>query len=265
MGLTIYYGMKTKADADSARGLVERMYERIAKLPWDELTEVYEVDPPDGKYAFEKEEADRFKPGTEYLPRKRADGEEELVEVPSLHVIYFVARVRGAESARFGLASHPPVVVHRANAIERAADGSVTTHIGAGEAVEVPTRLRGWYTWGDFCKTQYAANPKLGGEKNFLRAHLTLFRAVDICKRLGLKTRIRDDAKYCKHGSVAKLLESLRWHNELLAGFVGSLSDVLGKSEGAMVAPIKDRPDFEHLEARGVAKMKKRGKAKRKK
>src|SRR5437899_6118776 len=146
MGVTIYYGMKTKADADAARGLAGRMYQAVAKLPWDEVSEVFEIDPPDGKYAFEKEEADRFKPGREYLPRKRADGEEELVEVPSLHVIYFVARVEGAESAKCGLASHPPVVVHREDVIERTADRSKTTQIGAGEAVEVATRLRGGQT-----------------------------------------------------------------------------------------------------------------------
>lgn len=46
MGLTIYYGMKTKAEADAARKLVARMYKRIAKLPWDEVTEVFEIDPP---------------------------------------------------------------------------------------------------------------------------------------------------------------------------------------------------------------------------
>jgi hypothetical protein len=262
MGLTVYYGMKTRADANAARRMVARMYQRIRKLAWDEVSEVLEIDPPDGKYVFEKKEADRFKPGGEYLPRKRADGEEELVEVPSLHVIYFVARIEGAESAMFGLASHPPVVVHRAAVIERGANGCEMKHIGAGEAVEVPTRLRGWYSWRSFCKTQYAANPKLGGEEHFLRAHLSLFEAMDICKKLGLKTWIRDDARYHKHRSVEKLLESLRWHDELVAGFVGALGDRLGKREGAIVAPIKDRPDFEHLEARGMREIRRRARGK---
>ena len=61
------------------------------------------------------------------------------------------------------------------------------------------------------------------------------------------------------------MLESLRWHNELVGGFVGSLSDALGESEGGIIAPIKDRADFEHLEARGIDKMRKRAKEKRKK
>src|ERR1041385_1304902 len=105
MGLTIYYSFKTKASAESARDIVARMHEAISKLPWDKVSKVFEIDPPDGKYTFQKEEADHFKFGTEYLNRTRADGEKELVEVPSLHVMFFAASVEGAESARFGLAS----------------------------------------------------------------------------------------------------------------------------------------------------------------
>jgi hypothetical protein len=260
MGLTIYYGMKTKSGADGARKLVARMYKRIAKLPWDKITEVFEIDPPDGTYLFKKERAGRFKPGDEYLTRKREDGgEDEIVDVPSLHVMYFHARVEGAETASFGLASHPPVVVHRASVVERDADGRKTVRMGAGEAVEVPTRLRGWYTWRAFCKTQYAANPKLGGEKNFLRAHLSVFRAMEICRELGLRTWIRDDGKFQKHRSVEKLLESLRFHDDLVAGFVGRLGDVIaGAGHEGFVAPIKDRADFEHLEAKGAERLRRR-------
>jgi len=153
MGLTIYYGMKTKCDADAARKLVSGMHKRVAKLPWDTVSEAFEIDPPDGKHVFEKKAADRFKPGEEYLTRKRDDGEDEIVDVPSLHVMYFNAHVNGAETASFGLASHPPVVVHRTDVVERDAEGHKTVRMGAGEAVEVPTRLRGWYTWRSFCKT----------------------------------------------------------------------------------------------------------------
>lgn len=259
MGLTLYYGMKAKFDADAARKTVARMYKRIARLPWDEVTEVFEIDPPDGKYEFKKEEADRLKPGWEYLTRKRDDGKEEFVRVPSLHVICFNAHINGAETASFGLASHPPVVVHRADVVEHDERGIETVRIGAGEAIEMPTRLRGWYSWRNFCKTQYASNPKLGGEKNFLRAHLTVFGAMDICKKLGLRTWIRDDGKYHKHKSVEKLLKSLRVHDEIVAGFVGAFGDALGQGR-SIVAPIKERPDFEHLEARGMEILTKRRK-----
>jgi hypothetical protein len=43
----------------------------------------------------------------------------------------------------------------------------------------------------------------------------------------------------------------------MIAGFDGRLSDALG-DRNKVVAPIRDRPDFEHREARGVAREKKR-------
>lgn len=107
------------------------------------------------------------------------------------------------------------------------------------------------------------ANPKLGGTQNFLRAHLSVFDAMDICKELGLKIWIRDDGKFQKHRSVERLLASLQFHDELVAGVVGRLGDAMaGAGHKGFVAPIKDRPDFEHLEAKGAERLR-RGRKKR--
>ena len=77
-----------------------------------------------------------------------------------------------------------------------------------------------------------------------------LFKMIDKCKSLGMTTNITDDANYWKHRSVERLLaESERW-DELIAGFAGRMSDRLG-DEIEIAAPIKQRADFEHLEARG--------------
>jgi hypothetical protein len=114
MGLSIYYRMKIKTDAAGARRLVRRLHRFVAKLPFDHVSEVEEYDPPDGRYAFPRGKADpHWKPGTAYLHRKRSDGRPEHVHVPPLHVVCFHANLRGAETASFGLASHPPVVIHR--------------------------------------------------------------------------------------------------------------------------------------------------------
>jgi hypothetical protein len=155
-------------------------------------------------------------------------------------------------------------VVHREEAITRDEHGQIRQR-DAGAAIEYPTRLRGWYSWSNFVKTQYAGNPKYGGPKNFLRAHLSVFRVVELAKKLGLKTHIRDDGGYWKHHDKTKLLISLQQHDELIAGFTGRLTDVVGNAPGAIVAPIKDRPDFEHLEARGDKSLRDVGKRKRRK
>jgi hypothetical protein len=227
------------------------------KLPFDDVTEIYEQDSPDGESKFISYAHD-FRQGDLCLPRKRADGEEEIVHVPARHALFFLVRVEGAESASIGLASHPPVVLHREDIIKRRKDGSERERIlGRGNPIEFPTRRRGYYSWHSFCKTQYAGNPKLGGEANFLKAHLSLIELLDQFQVAGVKVRIRDDTRYAQHRDVDRLLRSLRKWDAIIARFVGKLGDMLGDQAGPLVAPIKERPDFEHLEAKGIRVLKK--------
>ena len=72
-----------------------------------------------------------------------------------------------------------------------------------------------------------------------------------------MNVRIRDDSRYAKHRDVDRLLRSLRSWDATVASVVGSLGDALGGVSGALIAPIKDRPDFEHLEAKGIDILKK--------
>lgn len=257
MGLTIHYEWKTKADGTAARRMVRKFRTLALKLPFDTVSEIYEQDSPDGKTMFIPYEHS-FRQGDLYLSRKRADNEEELVHVPALHAVFFVVHIEGAETATIGLANHPPVVHHREDVIERDENGRDCGRIiGQGDPIEFPTRRRGYYSWHSFCKTQYAANPKLGGEANFLKAHLTLIELFDQIQATGVKLQIRDDSKYARHRNVDRLLRSLREWNAVIANVVGKVSDALSDKPGAVVAPIKDRPDFEHLEAKGIDVLKK--------
>lgn len=263
MGLTLYYDWKTRADFTSARRMIAKFRTLANKLPFDEVSEIYEQDPPDGEPRYELYE-DRFRRGDLYLTRKRADGLEEVVHVPAQHAVFFQVYVRGAETASIGLASHPPVVVHREDVIERAPDGAERGRLcGQGDPIEFPTRRRGYYSWHSFCKTQYAGNPKLGGEANFLKAHLSLVELLDELQQVGVKARIRDDSGYAKHRDVDRLLRSLREWDAIIARVVGKLSDTIGDERGAFIAPIMERPDFEHLEARGIDVLQKLAKRQR--
>jgi len=49
----------------------------------------------------------------------------------------------------------------------------------------------------------------------------------------------------------------LRDSDAIVATFAGSIGDALGDKSGALIAPIMDRPDFEHLEAKESACLKK--------
>lgn len=257
MGLTVYYDWKTRADPQSARLAIDQFHALALELPFDEISEIHEQDPPDGKSTFAIYDHP-YRQGDLYLPRRRADGAEESVHVPALHALFFVVRVEGAESAPIGLASHPPVILHREDVVERNEDGSVRERlIGGGDPIEFPTRRRGCYSWHSYCKTQYAGNPKLGGEANFLKAHLSLIELLDQIQAAGVKVRIRDDSRYAKHRDVDRLLRSLRDWDAIVASFAGTLGDALGDESGRLIAPIKDRPDFEHLEAKGIDVLKK--------
>jgi hypothetical protein len=257
MGLTVHYEWKTKSDLPSARRLIAKFRSLALKLPFDEVSEIFEQDPPDGKMEFLPYEHS-FRRGGLYRSRKRADGAHELVDVPALHAVFFNVYVKGAETAAIGLASHPPVVLHREDIIERDDSGKDRGRlIGQGDPIEFPTRRRGYYSWHSFCKTQYAGNPKLGGEANFLKAHLSLIELLDQIDATGVKVRIRDDARYAKHRNVDRLLRSLRDWDAVVARVAGAFGDALGSESGAVMAPIKARPDFEHLEAKGIAVLKK--------
>jgi hypothetical protein len=232
--------------------MIETFHATALELPFDEVSEIHEQDPPDGKPAFATYDHS-FRQGDLYLPRRREDGADETVRVPALHALFFVVHVQGAESASIGLASHPPVVVHREDVLERNEDGSIRGRmLGQGDPIEFPTRRRGYYSWHSFCKTQYAGNPKLGGEANFLRAHLSLIELLDQIHATGVKVRIRDDSRYAKHRDVDRLLGELRNWDAIVANFVGRLGDALGGESELLLAPIKQRPDFEHLEAKGI-------------
>jgi hypothetical protein len=252
MGLTVYYDWKTKADMLSARRMIAKFRALARKLSFDEVTEIREQNPPDGKSFFVPYNHS-YRQGDLYLTRRRGDGDQEIVHVPAMHALFFNVYVQGAESATIGLASHPPVVLHREDVIQRTRDGSERGRIlGQGDPVEFPTRRRGYYSWHSFCKTQYAANPKIGGEANFLKAHLSLIELLDRIQATGVKVRIRDDSRYAKHRDVNRLLRSLRDWDAIVANVVGKLGDALGDNSGLMIAPIKERPDFEHLEANGI-------------
>jgi hypothetical protein len=257
MGLTVYYNWKTKADVPTARRMIVKFHGIARNLPFDEVSEIYEQDPPEGKTAFLLYES-TFRQGGLYLSRTRKDGERELVHIPPLHAVFFSARTEGGESSLIGLASHPPVVVHREDVIERNTDGSERGRmLGLGDPVEFPTRRRGYYSWQSSCKTQYAGDPKLGGEANFLKAHLSLIELLDQIELAGVKPDLRDDTGFAKHRDVDRLLRNLRKWDAIIANVAGRLSDALADQSASLIAPIKDRPDFEHLEAKGIGILRK--------
>jgi hypothetical protein len=72
MGLTVYYDWKTKTDLPSARRMIAKLRAIALKLPFDEVSEIREQDPLDGKSAFRQYDHS-FRQGGLYLSRTAWD------------------------------------------------------------------------------------------------------------------------------------------------------------------------------------------------
>lgn len=143
------------------------------------------------------------------------------------------------------------------------------------ETRKIPTNIEGW-SGGSFCKTQYASSPECGGVPNFLKCHISLITLLERMAKLSdLNVKIEDEGHYgpatysddyreadaagrkrtyVRHKgeySPASLIKEVADYNEMIAGFFGGLSDVLGNSGLQLEAPIKDYSNFEQLEFRG--------------
>jgi hypothetical protein len=84
----------------------------------------------------------------------------------------------GCEEANFGLALYP-----------------ATLDV---EGKRRRTGLGGW-SWASFCKTQYAAGPKVGGVggvANFLKCHLAVIELLDAAKAIGFAVEVVDEGDY---------------------------------------------------------------------
>jgi hypothetical protein len=142
---------------------------------------------------------------------------------PTRLIAFRIEPAAGSESAEFGLARYP--------------------------------RRAGW-SWKSFCKTQYASAPQHGGAANFLRCHVGLVKLLDAAAKLGLTVKAVDESEYWKNRDGEALVREIGRWNELIAGVGGKLKDAQGS--GQVMGPIFEFPNFEHLEARGAARRRKR-------
>ncbi len=88
-----------------------------------------------------------------------------------------------------------------------------------------------------------------------MRCHLGLVKLLDFAKEIGILDRVSDDGRYWETRSVDVLLQNLRKSDSLVAAVAGGFRDARGDSAGMLVAPTADAPDFEQLEAEGVAQL----------
>jgi hypothetical protein len=230
MGLTIHYSLTTSLNKPKEIWqLVEAVRQFALDLPFESVSEIIE---------FNGDEPESEDDTARWL-RIQSESHVEVGQyhhrVPPKHCIAFSTLPgQGCEAANFGFCKYPTFIM--------------------AEGRRVPTKRKGW-AWSSFCKTQYASDPQLGGVQHFLRCHLGVIRVLDFLKATGLaQIEVSDEGGYWDQRDVKALVQEVGEWNEFIAGFTGELKDAVGPQ---LEAAITSFPNFEHLEARGLARLEK--------
>jgi len=140
----------------------------------------------------------------------------------------------GCEAANFGLVRYPETVPFQPR---------------SHRFVIVPTGLSvGWH-WRSFCKTQYAME---GGIENFLRCHTMVIAMLDFAKELGILKEVYDEGHFWEKRDLQDLVREIGEWDAYIAAFAGQLQQAAEAVGLSGESAIMNRPDFEHLEAKGL-------------
>lgn len=241
MGLSIYYQLQTPLTrASEVRVLVETLRQTAQRLPFEQVSRVVEFEGKDADFA----NSDRTDP---FLWLKIQAGqylhvETQDVEVKPLHIVAFCAWPgSGCEPANFGYCQFP-------SSVEAPADLRGPRRL--------PTGLDGW-RWQSYCKTQYASDPSHGDLENFFRCHLSVIHLLDFAKATELTSvEVTDDGGYWDHRALDQLGQAVGTWNELVAAVAGMAKDVAATDGTKLRSAIAAFPNFEHLEAKGLDRLK---------
>lgn len=233
MGLTVHYSLATdlKKPAD-VRTLVETIRQFALDLPFRHVGDLKDFlhDDPESD-----DEEDRWL-------RIQADGnlehDDRHFRIPAKRTIAFSTWPgEGCEAANFGFCQYP---------------GYITV-----DGKRLPTKLKNW-TWSSFCKTQYSSNPDCGGIENFIRCHLLIIKTLDFLKGCGLvEVEVSDEGGFWVQRDMKALVQEVGEWNEFLAGFTNQIR-AAAEGDGQSIESVITRfPNFEHLEAKGLARLEK--------
>ena len=158
--------------------------------------------------------------------------EPRLLWVAPLEGWRFTVEIgEGCETATFGLARYPAFVT----------DGPRRRRTGFGGA----------WTFQSFCKTQYAG--QLGPE-HLLHCHRAVIDLILLWKKAGVEVTISDEGEYWPGRDPHVLLRRVKALDQFVAALAGALKDASEETGGPpVVSPIFEHPQFERLEAEGVA------------
>lgn len=231
MGLTISYRIKlkaveTKAGIVDAERLVAKAHAFAMRLLQNgRVKRVMEI-------SSSREMLDRT-----IAFDRRLDYEGEWrtrIVTPEEGWVYYVNVGDGCEPLQLGLCRYP----------------YTGPYVGSRRWAKIHSPQHFVWRLEGFCKTQYASQH---GWEHFLACHQTVLELINYWRRTEAKVIIRDEGGYWPRLSVDKLQRNLGEYEGLTAAFAGALKDAAGDKAGSIKAPILNHPQFERLEAEGVA------------
>lgn len=240
MGLTIHYNLRTTlTEPRDVRALVASLHQAAGKFPFQRVGPIQEFQDQEADYEESGRDAqDRW---LKIQARRHLEVGDDFVAVTPRHIIAFTVRPGdGCEPANFGFCRFPAHV-------DAALDGGPARRYAAG--------LDGW-SWSSFCKTQYASDPRCGGVENFLRCHVGLVKLLDFAAVTGgMSVEVDDESHYWENRDPKELVTTVGDWNQFVAAFAGTIKDLAEREGVAVESAIAGFPNFEHLEAKGVDRM----------
>jgi hypothetical protein len=240
MGLTIHYKLQSNAQSQKeARELVYQLRQRALDLPFERVDESIEfIGSACDFNLHDREYPHRWLliQAGQYIDDPKHEGRSYGV-TPTNVIAFSTWPGQGCEGANFGLCRYPTTI-------------TVRDPVHPGVSRKIRTRLGGW-TWGSFCKTQYASNPQCGGVNNFLRCHLSVIRMLDHAKQLGILQHVDDEGEFWEKRDIEALAREVGAWNEKIAALAARFKDAVGDK---VLSAITAFPNFEHLEAAGCSK-----------
>ena len=240
MGLTIHYNLRSSTRSpQKARDLVARLRGRALDLPFERVDDIIELSGPACNFnRYNREQPHRWLliQAGQYIDDPKREGYSYGI-TPTNVIAFSTWPGQGCEEANFGLCRYPATI-------------TVSDPAHPGVRRKIHTGLGVW-TWGSFCKTQYASNPDCGGVNNFLRCHLSVIRMLDHAKELGILQHVSDEGDFWEKRDLEALAREVGEWNEMLAALAGRFKDAVGDEVLSAIAAF---PNFEHLEAAGRGK-----------
>lgn len=230
MGLTIHYKLRAPAvtGEEAARALVTQMREAALALKQaGRIEKVGAISSSPAQLAWLSEWI--------MVPVPDEPNTTRGIEVPAqAGYVFSVTLGEGSEPLRLGLCAY--------TAERRNPD----TH--RLERVGTP----GWRLSG-FCKTQYAS---LGGWEAFRRAHTAAVDLLAGLTALDVEVEITDEGGYWPARDEAELRRTVERMNGIVAALAGAMKDANEEAPGGapVQSPIFAHPQFERLEAEGIAR-----------